>query len=320
MASSERHDPPPFSGAPISEPEAEWRRLEAAKLIRFFANPTKFFVEQRLEVRLPRGDGTLEDSEPIEIGGLAKYRLQQDLLTHALRDGSVAQLLPVLRATGELPPGHPGDARLRGMGESAEEFAALVRQHLSPEPDEPRELAIVLDEFSLGARFDNLHGGRLVHYRLTTRKPMDLLTAWINHLAANTERATESVLITADKETRPVLESFAAIEPKDARDHLTGLLQLYWRGLREPLRLFPRSSVAFVEQTLKPKRDRSPLEMAEAKWRRSPDFWEPDRGEKPEANDRHFRFVFRNVADPLDEEFERLSLAVFAPILKAVRK
>lgn len=319
-AAAERSEPPPFITAPISEPEEEWRQVDAAQLIRFFGNPAKFFIEQRLDLRLPRMDGMLEESEPLEIDSLAKYRLQQDLLTHALRGDSLAQLLPALRATGELPPGHAGDARLRAMREAAEEFATLVRQHFVQGADERREVALALDDFSLSARLDNLHGGRLVHYRLTTRKPKDLLTAWINHLFANTGRATESILITADKENCPVLESFAPIAPKDAQEHLGQLLQLYWRGLREPLRLFPRSSLAYVEQMLKPKGNRSPLEAAQAKWRRYPEAWEPDKGEKPEADDRHFSFVFRNVTEPLDQEFEQVALAVFVPAMKAMRK
>ncbi|MEP6974310.1 MAG: exodeoxyribonuclease V subunit gamma [Spartobacteria bacterium] len=319
VATAERHEPLAFITGPISEPEAEWRELDAARLISFFGQPAKFFVEQRLALRLPRMDGLLEDAEPIEIDSLVKYKLQQELLAHAVRGDSLDPLLPVLRASGDLPPGHAGDARLREMCEAAEEFAALVRQHVGPSADEPRTVQLALDDFALSARLDKLHSGRLVHYRLTTRKPKDYMIAWIHHLAANSERATESVLITADKEGRPLLESFVPIEPNKATAGVRELLALYWRGLREPLRFFPRSSLAFVEQMLKQKGHRSPLEMAQAKWRRSPDLWEPDRGERPEADDPYFRLVFRNIADPLDEEFQQLSLAVFAPILKGAR-
>src|SRR5262249_40286149 len=115
VANAERHTPLPFITTPISEPEEEWRQLDATQLIRFFGHPAKFFIEQRLELRLPRMDEMLEESEPLEIDSLAKYRFQQDLLTHALRGDSLAATLPILRATGELPPGHAGDARLREM-------------------------------------------------------------------------------------------------------------------------------------------------------------------------------------------------------------
>ena len=79
---------------------------------------------------------------------------------------------------------------------------------------------------------------------MTTRKPKDLLRMWIEHLIVNCERPAESLLITADKNSQPVLERFAAVEPTAAREQLQHLLDLYWRGLREPIRLFPKSSFA----------------------------------------------------------------------------
>ncbi len=129
-ASAERLPPSPFISKPLGEPEAEWRRLDAAQLIRFFGNPAKFLVEQRLGLRLPRMHGLLEEDEPLEIDSLAKYKLQQDLLARALHGQSLAPLLPVLRASGELPPGHAGEARLRAMLASAEEFSEIVRHEL----------------------------------------------------------------------------------------------------------------------------------------------------------------------------------------------
>jgi exodeoxyribonuclease V gamma subunit len=318
-AAAERSKPPPFIAAPISEPEAEWRQVDAAQLIRFFGNPAKFFVEERLAIRVPRMEELLEDSEPLEIGTLQKYHLQQELLTHALRGEPLDPLLPVIRAGGELPPGHAGDARLREMCEAAVEFAALVRQNISETPDEPRQVQLTLDEFNLSARLDKLHGGRLVHYRLTTRKPKDLLTTWINHLIANCDAGTESVLITADKENQPKLERFAPVENEKAAEHLRQLLQLYWRGLCEPLRLFPKSSLEFARITLEP-RGKDPLQMARKKWESSPASWEADHGEPPESTDAYFHLAFRNVADPLDQEFQQLAVAVFVPPLKEMGK
>jgi exodeoxyribonuclease V gamma subunit len=319
VATARGSEPPPFITAPISKPEPEWRQVEAVKLIRFFGNPAKFFIEQRLGLRMPRLEELLEDSESLEIDGLSKYHIEQKLLTHALRGEPLESILPVLRASGTLPPGHAGDAQLRAMRDAAEEFARLVRQHVNETADEIREVQLALDEFELSARLDQLHGGRLVRYRLTTRKPKDLLATWIDHLIANCERETDSVLITAEK-GQPVLEKFAPIEKDEARQHLRDLLQHFWRGLHEPLPFFPRSSLAYVEQMLRPKGKRSPLEVAQTKWNQSPETWEPDKGERPESEDAYFRLAFRNVADPLAEEWEKLTLAVFIPPLKAVRK
>jgi exodeoxyribonuclease V gamma subunit len=261
----------------------------------------------------------LDDSEPQEIEGIPKYQLQQELLAHAIRGEPLDPILPVLRARGELPPGHAGDAELREIREVAEHFAGLVRQHVNDTADDPRSVQLRLGQFELSARLDRLHDGRLVRYRLTTRKPKDLLASWIDHLVANCESETESVLITTDKDGKPVVEKFLPLETESANRHLTDLLEHYWRGLTQPLPLFPRTSLAYVDQMLRPRGKRSPIEVARAKWKHPPETWEPDKGERPESEDPYFQVAFRHVADPLDETWEKLALAVFVPPVKAVR-
>ena len=314
-AAADRVEPPPFIPHKLAQPEAEWQRLDTQQLIRFFGNPAKFLVEQRLGLRLPRLDALLEESEPLDLGTLPKYGLQQDLLGRALRDEALAPLLPIIRAGGELPPGHAGESRLRHLCDNARNFAALVRQYVSAAPEEAQQLQLATARFEISARIDNLHDGQLVRYRLTTRKPKDLLRTWIEHLLVNCTRAVESVLITADKENQPVVERFRSIE--NARALLDELLELYWRGLQEPLPFFPRSSLAYAEQMLEPKGKFSPLEQAVRKWGQWPKSWEPDKGEPPERENEHFDVVFRNVPEPLDEEFQQLAMQVFGPALKA---
>lgn len=317
VASAGRGLPPPFITQPIAEPEDEWRRLDAAQLINFFGHPAKFFIKERLQIRAAKEDELLEDSEPVEVDGLAKYSLQQELLARAVGGESFDPILPVIRARGDLPPGHAGEAKLRGMCNAAEDFAELVRLHLPSDTAPPHEVRLAIDLFELSARFDNLRENLLVRYRLTTRKPKDLLRMWVEHLMMNCERATESLLITADKNSQPFVERFSAVATKVAREQLHELLKLYWRGLREPLRLFPETSLRFVEKELKPSRDSTPLQSAHKVWAPSAEQWQADRGKPPESEDDYFRMAFRHVVDPLDEEFQQIARAVFLPLLSA---
>ncbi|MGI8436736.1 MAG: exodeoxyribonuclease V subunit gamma, partial [Chthoniobacterales bacterium] len=78
-AAADRAAPPRFITQPLAEPGDEWQRLEARQLIRFFGNPAKFLIQERLGLRIPRLDALLQESEPLELGSLAKYGLQQDL-------------------------------------------------------------------------------------------------------------------------------------------------------------------------------------------------------------------------------------------------
>jgi exodeoxyribonuclease V gamma subunit len=317
IASSARSIPPPFISKQLGEPEDEWRHLDAAQLVSFFGHPARFFIKERLQIRPAREDELLEDSEPTDLHSLAKYSLQQELLAQAVRGEAFEPILPIVRARGDLPPGHAGEAKLRAMCTAAAEFAGFIRQHVAPEAVPPRDITLSIGDFELSTRFDHLYRGRLVRYRLTSRKPKDLLRIWIEHLIMNCESATESLLISADKNGVPQRERFGSLEPETARQRLDELLKLYWEGLREPLRLFPKTSLHFVERELKPSKGSTPLESARKKWEPPADGWNPERGEPPESEDDYFHMAFRHVADPLDDKFQQLARKVFRPPLDA---
>ncbi len=316
-AAASRHPPPIFCATPVSEPEAEFRQLDNVRLTNFFGNPSKFFAVERLCLKLPRLEEMLEDSEPLTIDSLAKYHLQQDLLARALRGESLAPRFPIIRAEGILPPGPAGAAQLRDIVRDVERFADFVRQNLGDQPMATQPMELQLAEFTLTAQLEKLGADRLVAYRLTTRKPKDLLRAWINHLIANSASATESFLITVNREREPHAEQLRAMERDAALGHLRQLLEIYWRGLREPLRFFPKSSLAFAETTVA-NNGKDPLSAARKKWHSEPKEYEADFGEPPESTDDYFELAFRNVRDPLDEEFPELALAIFRPPLEAL--
>ena len=85
---------------------------------------------------------------------------------------------------------------------------------------------------------------------------------------------------------------------------LKELLALYWRGLREPLRFFPRSSHAFAKATIEADERKDASTQANAEW-------------KEEQSDDYIDLAFRNVSEPLDLEWQELALKVFEPLMKA---
>ncbi|HEY1582999.1 MAG TPA: exodeoxyribonuclease V subunit gamma [Chthoniobacterales bacterium] len=317
-ASEERTLPAPFLLEKIGEPEAEWRQLDNARLLSFFGNPAKFLIRERLGLRIPRLDSLLEEAEPLEPGGLPKYLLEQGFLNCALAGEEFEPFFPVARAGGALPPGRAGDSHLRELSANARLFAEVVRQKARNRA-EPEQLQLTIGRFEISARIDSLFDGRLLRQRLTTRKPKDLLGAWIDHLMVNCVSPTESILITATKEKQPVVECFAP-PLEDPRTLLAELLDFYWRGLCEPLPFFPRSSYAFAERTVHPTRGSSPLEKAEKAWGDSPQARDNDFGLGPEREDDYFDLAFRNVADPLGQEFQDIAMAIFEPALAVMTK
>ena len=86
------------------------------------------------------------------------------------------------------------------------------------------------------------------------------------------------------------------------------MLKIYWQGLREPLPFFPKSSYTLASQT-KAERN-NPRGAALAIWEGNS--YREVRGEK---DDPYIELAFRNGPDPLGEEWERLSLQIFGPLL-----
>ncbi|MBE2293587.1 MAG: exodeoxyribonuclease V subunit gamma, partial [Phycisphaerales bacterium] len=105
------------------------------------------------------------------------------------------------------------------------------------------------------------------------------------------------------------------LEPvSDSYEQLQALLDLYWRGTQYLLPFFPKSALAYVENLNRNSDPEKALRAARDQWEGS----EYQRG-YPERDDAYYRLAFRD-ADPLDEQFVELALAVFEPLLGHARQ
>ena len=169
------------------------------------------------------------------------------------------------------------------------------------------------NDFTLSGRIDRIRGDTLLHYRLTRLKPKDFVRIWIEHLVRNLTDQKPALLFGKEAEQ---IASYEFPPTNQAREVLSELLTVYWRGLKEPLRLFPRSSWTFTDKIFAGKKKESARYLAEKDWKGN----ENDPGSKGEREDPYIKLAFRNTADGLDEEWERISLRVFGPIFSARKR
>jgi len=91
------------------------------------------------------------------------------------------------------------------------------------------------------------------------------------------------------------------------RNILKSLIQLYWDGMSEPLHFFPESSFEYARKIiLKNQSKQAALNSGKNKWTGS-DF------ARGESEDPYFERCFGKI-DPLDQEFQQISVDVFAPL------
>jgi len=290
----------PFMGAPLAEPPEELKTVSLARLLRFYDNPSGFFLEQRLGIRLEGSAEPLEDREPFAVEGLELYSLKQELLEVVLEGGSTHELLPLFRSRGMLPPARHGEQLFTRILGEVEEFAATVQGSIGGSVAlEPLEVDLQLGAFRLTGRLDRLWPHSLLHYRYARLKMKDLLRSWIEHLVLNAVAQPgypNCTSLVMDDDSR----TFEPVEGANAL--LEGLLTHYWQGLSMPLHFFPRSSYAFATKG---------LEAARKEWRDDTFNNHPGEGSDP-AIQRCF-----GATEPFDEEFCALAVELLGPLVAA---
>jgi exodeoxyribonuclease V gamma subunit len=192
-------------------------------------------------------------------------------------------------------------------------FADAIRQQVAVQGQPAAIIRANIGGFTLNGRIDRVRGDTLLHYRLTRLKTKDFVRIWIEHLARNLTEPKPALLFGKEGEE---IASYEFPPMENARAVLTDLLTIYWSGLRQPLRLFPRSSWTFVDKICAGKDRRRARYLAENDWKSN----EYDDKSKGERDDAYIKLAFRNQDDVLDEEWEKASLLVFGPIFSARKR
>ena len=291
-------EPQVFIDAPLKAPPEEMREVTLAQLLRFFANPSRFLLENRLKIRLEDLSVPLEVREPFAVEGLEAYGLNQELLEKRLGCGSVEEVRAVTRCRGILPPAHHGEAVFDGALAEVDNLVEKIETQIGGRSRlEPFFFQEVIGEVKLSGSLDGIWKERKVSYRCAKLKAKDEIRAWIEHLALNAfapeEYPRESLLIMRDDSI-----GFGPVERPT--ELLTAILECYWQGLQLPLRFFPASSLEFASSGV--------LKNARKKWESAYKY-------KGEEEDPHFRLCFEQEEDPLDGDFEALALKLLGPLV-----
>ena len=291
--------PVPFLTRPLAHPPDEWRDVPVARLIRFFSNPARFFVEQRLGIRLEELTPPLAEREAFALDRLDAYGVKEELLSLLLAGHDPGTLFPVVRSQGILPPGRHGEALWGELIKEIRSFAATITAETGDaHPLPPRDTDIRFGEFRLSGRLHGIWQEQKIAWRPAKLKAKDQLRTWIEHLTLNACASEgyprDSLLV--------MRESAVAFGPVEGAGGMLGeLLEIYWQGVTTPLRFFPESALAYADKLA------WNLESARKKWEPYQGFGEKD--------DPYFRLCF-GQDDPFTSEFEELAKRVMEPLVR----
>lgn len=228
---------PPFAAAPLPTPSQEDWTLE--DLVGFVRSPARWFLRERLGIRLRRPQEALADEEPFYLDGLANYAVGQRLAAAHLAGDDADVAYGRLRSEGVLPAAAAGRCVFERAWTQAAAFAGRLAPLLTvPRPD----LLVDLDLASahLTGRLRGLTTKGLVEYRYAKLRARGLLELWVRHLAANAAGApTVSHYVARD-------ETVLLQPPADALALLADILALARQGRAEALPLLPECAFAYA--------------------------------------------------------------------------
>ena len=301
----EHKDIPGFISSKLPDPAQEWNHLDIKDFSAFFSNPAKFLLEKRLGVYLPETADVLDERENFSLGHLEKYMIDQEMVLHRLSGSDLKDFFPVKKASGQLPHGNVGEVVYNEMSLDAEGFVRKIEDHLAGNRLEDQTVDINVAEFNLCGRLTDIYEPGLIQILYVKAKPKYLLKTWVNHviLCALIEGKSpvKSFLLCKD-----AAWEFAPVS--NSTDILNDLLKLFWKGMSEPLHFFPECSFEYARRLLlKHQTKPAALNAAKNKWTGN-DFV------RGESEDPYFERCFGKT-DPLDDEFEKVSEEVFAPLL-----
>jgi exodeoxyribonuclease V gamma subunit len=297
---------------PLGPAEKEELHLvDIETLVRFFSNPIRFLLQQRLGIYLHDTVGLTARREDFELNPLDQYLVGQNLVDARMEGQDLIDYRPVQIAMGQLPHGNVGNFYYTELSNDVERFVSKIESLKVKKMADLLEARIQMDECVLQARLPEIYNCGLLQVRYAKQRAQDLLSAWIYHLVF-----CES----APKDLSPrstIIFKNAAWQFEQVEHHLSilkDLLNIFESGLEKPLHFFPRSSLEYVQHAqVKGKSEKAALKQARKIWQGSGDY------ARGESADVYFDVCFK-MTDPLDQSFEAVSKSVFGPLLANIIK
>jgi exodeoxyribonuclease V gamma subunit len=291
-------------------PDDRYRQLTLEALSRFFSNPCRFLLQQRLGLFLKKPGDPLKEKENFILNPLDRFILGKAIMEANPFQKDFDSLFALIKARGMLPHGNVGTAAYSELNSSMVRFVGKWESLTKDISPHSLELRINLNNFFFRDEINNIFNGVQIIGHPAPVKPKHLIKAWVYHLffchmtsSGDDDEHRKTILIGSDK-----LHRFEFV--KNANEVIQKLLDSYWSGLTDPLPFFPKTSFEYARnRLLKNKSKDQSIYYAKKKWE---GYTHP--AHQGESIDPYFEICFKTEV-PINAMFINCSEKILGPML-----
>ncbi len=252
-----RRAPSPFLPGPL--PSMESTTIDLDDLDRFLRHPVGAFLRQRLGIRLGAGSQNVDDGLPVELDALQRWAVGDRLLTARLAGADLDACVAAEKARGLLPPGVLAERILDEVIPDVEVIVAAADDGATPTSLDVN--VTLADGTRLVGTVPDVRDEVIRSVSFSRLAPSRRLQTWLRLLAlsfARPERPFAAVTIGRLRDAGPpgnhvslarlrTLGDDASTRQLAAGRYLEALVELYRRGMCEPLPLYTNTSAAWAK-------------------------------------------------------------------------
>jgi exodeoxyribonuclease V gamma subunit len=249
---------PGFLLAPL--PSGAEATIELGELVRFVQQPVRAFLRRRLQIGSSTRDDDVDDALSLELDALEQWNVGERLLQARLAGADQGTAIAAEIARGDLPPEYLAEPVLAKVYPAVEQLVTAVVDRIpSAEPSASLGVRVELPGGrALVGTIPGVRGNLVAATTYSRVAPKHRLAAWVYVLAlAAAHPATPYEAVTLGRSTRSgsasevtVARVRLPVDPEtrrvEALRELAVLVDLFDRGMREPLPLYCRSSAAYA--------------------------------------------------------------------------
>ncbi len=266
---------PSFLPGPL--PPIDTSVVELDDLERFLRHPVGAFFRQRLGIRLGRSFHDVDDVVPVDLDNLERWGLGERLLAARMAGSGLDECVAAERARGFLPPGALAEPILNKVLPDVEVIAVVA--HDDRQPTSLDVNFVLADGTTIVGTVPDVRGNMVHAASFSKLSATHRLHAWLRLLAltaARPERPFEVVTFARARDGHPprthvsiarigALGTDAATRHNAATGYLEPLIDLYRRGMREPVPIYSKTSAAWAQAAPR-NRDRVARKQWTSEW------------------------------------------------------